>query len=178
MNIDLNTLYADDANQVDGPLAKLAGIVSEEGALARKFEDDASTRIQEISTSGQAYQQWRVEPFGMLGQSGVDSGEEFIKELTKANSQIPTGNLLGSRGQVSGYNQLDEDLTYFAADSRILRDSVIERIEPNPLHPLDFVGVRVELSKSFSVRDIKEPEATSSKTVEELTLPIVKRTEA
>jgi hypothetical protein len=155
LNIDLTELYADDANLVIGPLAKLSDLMADTNQVARRFEEDASSRVQEISTSGPSYQKWRVEPLGMIGQPGVDSGATFILDLAKANRQIPDGNLLGARGKVSGSNELDDNLTYIAADSRIdvspeFEEMKFERLSHNPLHPLDFLGVRVELSKPFN----------------------------
>jgi hypothetical protein len=91
----------------------------------------------------------------MIGQHGIDSGSTFILELTKGNVRIPDGDILSARGQVNGSNDLDENLTYFAADSRIVSNpelnvEELEKITPNPLHPLDFLGVRVEISKPFA----------------------------
>jgi hypothetical protein len=91
----------------------------------------------------------------MIGQPGVDSGATFILDLAKGNKHIPHGNLLGAQGQVGGFNELDENLTYIAADSRIdtpreFEQMKFEKIAHNPLHPLDFLGVRVELSKPFN----------------------------
>jgi hypothetical protein len=122
--------------------------------FAKMFDEDASIRVHEISTSGPSYQKWRVEPLGMIGQAGVDSGSTFILELAKESVRIPDGDLLSARGQVNGANDLDGNLTYIAADSRIVSNpeldgEKLERISPNPLHPLDFIGVRVELSKPF-----------------------------
>lgn len=155
LKVDLTELYADDANLVIGPLAKLSDLLSDANQTAKRFEDDASARVQEISTSGPSYQKWRVEPLGMIGQPGVDSGATFILDLGKGSRQIPDGNLLGARGKVSGSNELDANLTYIAADSRIdvspeFEEMKFERISHNPLHPLDFLGVRVELSKPFN----------------------------
>lgn len=155
MNVDLNDVFADDANQVNGPLAKLAEVLSDSTEIAKRFEEDAIARVQEIATSGQAYEQWRVETLGMLGQQGVDSGEKFIGELAQGSGQIPSGNLLNAKGNVSGINSLDDELTYVGADFRILKDLDVDRIKLNPQHPLDFIGIRVELSKSFSVREIE-----------------------
>jgi hypothetical protein len=155
LNFDLTELYADDANLVIGPLAKLSTLAADTNEMARRFEQDASSRVQEISTSGPSYQKWRVEPLGMIGQPGVDSGATFILDLAKGNKHIPHGNLLGAQGQVGGFNELDENLTYIAADSRIdtpreFEQMKFEKIAHNPLHPLDFLGVRVELSKPFN----------------------------
>jgi hypothetical protein len=152
--VDLTDLYNDDANLVVGPLAKLSAMMSNGDEFAKMFDEDASIRVQEISTSGPSYQKWRVEPLGMIGQAGVDSGSTFILELAKESVRIPDGDLLSARGQVNGANDLDGNLTYIAADSRIVSNpeldgEKLERISPNPLHPLDFIGVRVELSKPF-----------------------------
>ena len=154
MNLDLNDIYDDDANKANGPLAKLVEVFSDVREFSRRFEQDAIERVEEISTSGQAYEQWKVETLGMLGQQGLDSGEKFIADLLQGNTQIPSGNLLNARGNVSGCNHLDDGLTYVAADSRILKNATVERIQPNPIHPLDFVGIRVELSKSFSAKEL------------------------
>jgi hypothetical protein len=155
LDVDLTALYADDANLAIGPLAKLSNLMSDSAQVSRRFEEDASARVQQISTSGPSYQQWRVEPLGMIGQPGVDSGATFILDLAKGTRQVPDGNLLGARGKVSGSNELDDNLTYIAADSRIditpeFERINFERISHNPLHPLDFLGVRVELSKPFN----------------------------
>jgi hypothetical protein len=156
LNIDLTKLYNDDANLLIGPLAKLSELMSDGVEVTTRFDEDATARVQDISTSGPSYQKWRVEPLGMIGRAGVDSGATFILDLLKGSKHIPDGGLLGSRGAVSGANESDETLTYVAADSRIslgpeMEGSGLERISPNPVHPLDFLGVRVELSKPFDV---------------------------
>jgi hypothetical protein len=155
VNVNLTDLYNDDANLEVGPLATLAKLFSTGDEIAKMLDQDASARVQEISTSGPSYQKWRVEPLGMIGQHGIDSGSTFILELTKGNVRIPDGDILSARGQVNGSNDLDENLTYFAADSRIVSNpelnvEELEKITPNPLHPLDFLGVRVEISKPFA----------------------------
>lgn len=171
LKVDLTELYADDANLAIGPLAKLSGLMSDTDEMAKRFEEDASSRVQEISTSGPSYQKWRVEPLGMIGQSGLDSGATFILDLAKGSRQIPDGNLLGAQGQVGGFNELDENLTYIAADSRIeasqeFEQAKLEKISHNPLHPLDFLGVRVELSKPFNSSLFGKKETESSVTEE------------
>lgn len=167
LKVDLTELYADDANLAIGPLAKLSNLMADTNEIAKRFEEDASSRVQEISTSGPSYQKWRVEPLGMIGQPGVDSGATFILDLGKGSKQIPDGNLLGAQGQVGGFNELDDNLTYIAADSRIdtspeFEQMKFEKISHNPLHPLDFLGVRVELSKPFDSSLLHKKEAETS----------------
>lgn len=178
MNLDLNGVYSDDANQVNGPLAKLAGIVSDKNFIASRFEQDAMERVEEIATSGQAYEQWRVEALGMLGQKGVDSGEKFIGDLENGSGQIPSGDLLNSKGNVSGSNLLDEELTYVGADSRILKTANVDRIQLNPVHPLDFIGTRVELSKSFSTKELAQAVELNSDTSDVIGTTKTPRTQA
>jgi hypothetical protein len=178
MNLDLNDVYSDDANQVNGPLAKLAGIVSDNEFIAIRFEQDSMERVEEIATSGQAYEQWRVEALGMLGQKGVDSGEKFIGDLENGSGQIPSGNLLNSKGNVSGSNRLDEELTYVGADSRILKGATVDRIKLNPMHPLDFIGTRVELSKSFSTKELAKAIELAAGNPEKISTTKTTRTQA
>jgi hypothetical protein len=68
---------------------------------------------------------------------------------------------------VGGFNELDDNLTYIAADSRIdttpeFEQMKFEKISHNPLHPLDFLGVRVELSKPFNSSLFSKKEAETS----------------
>lgn len=173
--IDLNELFADNAGKIDGAVTQLSTMMVDRDEISRTLHQDAVDFVQQIATSDKAYQQWRVSPVGLLGKMAERNGDAFIFEIATSDKSIPAGDLLDSAGKVGGLSDLDQSVTYLGADSRVVKDadslgSQFNSIEPNPHHPLDFIGVRVELSKTFSpnslMRDKVAPTAGFQETHE------------
>jgi hypothetical protein len=179
LGVDLNELYSDNATQVDGALTKLSTFMLDRDQVARLIQEDANDYVQLLATSDKAYQQWRVNPVVSSGKVAERNGDAFILELADADTKIPSGDLLDSTGKVGGYNEVEPSLTYLGADSRVLstgieKDTRFEGIESNPYHPLDFIGVRVELSRPFSSDSLKKEAAVEEPQSQEIrTEPVV-----
>jgi len=178
LGFNLNDLYADDTNLAVGPLTRLSVIFSDTEKVAQIFSEDSALRVQSISTSDRAYQQWRVKPLGMRESAGNETGESFIEALLPGSTQIPSGNLLSSSGQVLGSSDIDSQITFVAIDQRMMRDKDVRRIDSNELHPLDFVGVRVEFSKPFSAEKIRSSDEHIDKDDASIQNYKINRTEA
>lgn len=157
--VSYNNITADSMASKSTPLGlALAWVNSPEVFGAIKAS--ATNSIQQLATSGTAYQSWKVELTNAVGDKAISHGDEFIGQLGKGNDFLPANDLLTAKGSVSNAAQMDKRQSACGFDQRLSLDADLTRrltLEQNTAESrsLDFLGIRFEVSNLIAPSALK-----------------------
>ncbi|MEY4275933.1 MAG: hypothetical protein RIS26_396 [Actinomycetota bacterium] len=156
---EYNVITADNFANANDPLGRAQAWASGPD-VSGAVQAHAIMQIQQLSTQGTAYRDWRVKRINAIGEEQIETGAEVIGQLASGSEFMPSNTTFTAQASVGKAAKLNETHSVCAFDNRLGLKSEFAReikVEPNNAanRELDFLGLRFEATSLLNPTDVK-----------------------